>query len=130
MGAVAPALVGVAFAGFAAAFLRLTGMERDRAAAPVILIAVATFWPVFAVEEGGAAEIALHGAVASSFLALALVAHRVASALAGAGLIAHGVFDASAALLSDAPGPPWWAPFCSAFDGVLGGYLLVRRPAP
>ena len=76
MGAVAPALVGVAFAGFAAALLRLTGMERDRAAAPVILIAVAAFWPVFAVEEGGAAEIALHGAVASSFLALALVAHR------------------------------------------------------
>ena len=130
MTAVAPALVGVAFAGFAAALLRLTGMERDRAAAPVILIAVAAFWPVFAVEEGGAAEIALHGAVASSFPASAPASHRVGSAFAGAGPIAHGVFDAGAALLSDAPGPPWWAPFCPAFDGGLGGHLLVRRPAP
>lgn len=48
-----PALIGVCLALAVAAFARLTGLDRDRAFYPVILIVIASIYVLFAVIAGG-----------------------------------------------------------------------------
>ena len=110
------------------ALMRWTGMDRDRATAPIILAAIVLFYPVFAVEHGGPAEIALHAAIALAFLGVAILGHARGMVLVAVAMIGHGLFDAVAHLLADGPAPRWWGPFCLAVDAVLGTWLLIARP--
>ena len=123
-----PLAIGLAFALGAIALLRLTSMERDRASAPIVLIAIALFYPVFAAENGDGTDIAIHAAIAALFTALAVVGYRRGLALIGVGMIAHGLFDLAMGAVAGNPAPAWWAPFCLGVDVVLGGWLLMFRP--
>jgi hypothetical protein len=123
-----PLLIGLISAGAVIATLRLTGMDRDRASAPIVLIAIALFWPVFAVENGEAWDITVHGAFAVAFAVAAIWGHRRDPAVVGWALVAHGAFDAGVEVLADGPAPPWWAPFCAAFDVVVGLWVVLAAP--
>ena len=123
-----PLLAGIAFGGATVAILRGTGMARDRATGPTLLAAIALFYPVFAIENGSGAEIAVHVAIAVAFLAVAVVGHARWLALVAVAMIGHGLFDIAAYALTDGPAPRWWGPFCLSVDVVLGAWLLITRP--
>ncbi len=125
---VGPLLAGLAFGGATIGVLRATGMDRDRATGPILLAAIALFYPVFAIEHGNTAEIALHAAIAIAFLAMAVIGHARGLVLVAVAMIGHGVFDFAAHMLSDGPAPRWWGPFCLGVDVVLGVWLLIARP--
>ncbi len=125
-----PLFAGIAFGGATIGLLRVTGMDRDRATGLLLLAAIALFYPVFAIENGDAVEIALHIAIALAFVAMAVIGHRRGLVLVAAAMIGHGVFDFAAHMLSDGPAPRWWGPFCLGVDVVLGAWLLIARPWP
>lgn len=108
--------------------MRRIGMHRDRAVGPILLVAIAAFYPVFAVDRGTAGEIAVHASVFALFLAIAALSYRTSLVIAGAALIAHGLFDLAVAGTGEGPEPDWWAPFCLGFDGVIGSWLMFARP--
>ncbi|KIT17124.1 hypothetical protein [Jannaschia aquimarina] len=124
----APLAAGVVFGGATTGLLRATGMDRDRATGPILLAAIALFYPVFAIEAGTGPEIALHIAIALAFLGVAVIGHARALPLVAAAMIGHGLFDISAHVASDGPAPRWWGPFCLGVDVVLGGWFLFARP--
>ncbi|MFO6463436.1 hypothetical protein [uncultured Jannaschia sp.] len=127
-GVVIPLAAGTAFAAATIALLRWTGMDRDRATGPLMLVAIALFYPVFAVENGSRAEVAIHAGIALAFLGAAIIGHRRGLALVGIAMMAHGAFDLAAHVLTDGPAPRWWGPFCLGVDVVLGAWLLIARP--
>ncbi|SLN45675.1 hypothetical protein ROJ8625_02202 [Roseivivax jejudonensis] len=124
----APLLAGLLFGAATIGLLRITGMDRDRATGPILLSAIALFYPVFAVENGTGREIALHGAIALAFLAAAVIGHRFGLMLVAIAMIGHGLFDIAVHAVPNGPAPRWWGPFCLGVDVVLGAWLLVARP--
>jgi len=125
-----PFLAGIAFALLAIVLLRLSGMSRDRATGPVMLVAIALFYPVFAVDHGGLPAFAVQVMIAALFTAVAILGYRTRLAWVGVGMIAHGLFDAVAHTALNSPAPGWWGPFCIGIDVVLGLWLLTLRPEP
>ena len=123
-----PLLAGLAFGGATIGVLRATSMDRDRATGPILLAAIALFYPVFAIEHRDAAEITLHVATALAFLATAVIGHARGLILVAVAIIGHGLFDLAAHMLSDGPAPRWWGPFCLGVDVVLGAWLLMAQP--
>lgn len=127
------ALVGVLLALATLAMARATGLDRSRAFFPCVLIAIATYDVVFATVTGSAAAIARESALASVFVATAVIGFRYSAWLVALGLAAHGAAD----FLHDgfAPGagiPDFWPAFCCAYDGVAAAGLALRlrmRPA-
>jgi uncharacterized membrane protein HdeD (DUF308 family) len=90
----------------------------------VLLAAIASFYPVFAVQSGDQADIILHLVVFAAFALLAVAGFRRGAYLIAGGLIAHGVFDIGLMVLG-APGPVWWPAFCAAVD-IVAGTVLIR----
>ena len=123
-----PLFAGIAFGGATIGLLRATGMDRDRATGPLLLAAIALFYPVFAIENGTGSEIALHVIIAAAFLGATLAGHARGLIVVAIAMIGHGAFDIAAHVLSDGPAPRWWGPFCLGVDVVLGVWLLIARP--
>ena len=107
--------------------LRLAGMDRDRATAPILLVSIAVFYPVFASENGSTSDVLVHLAIAGCFVVLAVLGYSRASWIVGIALIVHGVFDVLIVTTRFDVAPDFWAPFCLAVDVVLGGWLLFDR---
>ena len=125
---IGPLIAGLAFAAAAIGLLQGTGMARDRATGPILLAAIALFYPVFAVENGTGPEIALHVVIALAFLAVAVIGHAHGLMIVAAAMVGHGLFDLAAHTLSDGPALRWWGPFSLGVDAVLGVWLWVARP--
>ena len=102
-------------------------MVRERAAWTIILVAVAFFYPVFAVEGSSRHDFYIHAAIFVAFAALAVAGYKRSSGLIAVGLIAHGVFDFFA-LGWNTGQPDWWPIFCGVVDIVLAvGLLFAAR---
>jgi hypothetical protein len=126
-----PIFVGVALALAVAAFARITGLDRDRAFYPVVLIVVAHYYVLFAVLAGGDGLFA-ELAIFAIFAVIAVLGFRISLWLAAAGLALHGLFDLTRHLLISAHGvPQYWPAFCMAFDlaapTVLAAILLLDK---
>ena len=126
-----PLLIGFGLALAVGAFARLSGMDRDRAFYPVVLIVVGHYYVLFATMAGGAG-LGVELAGFALFTALALLGFRLSLWLAAAGLALHGVFDFFRPALVEAHGTPtWWPDFCMGFDVaaalVLAALLLLDR---
>lgn len=126
-----PTFVGLAVALAVAAFARITGLDRDRAFYPVVLIIVAHYYVLFAVMAGGDGLVA-ELAIFALFAAIAVLGHRISLWLVVAGLALHGLFDLTRHLLISAHGvPEYWPAFCMAFDlaapAVLAAILLLDK---
>lgn len=107
------------------------GMLVERSGVAVLLVAIAFFYPVFAVMDGQ--SIGLHSIVFLAFLALAAFGFRSGFGVLALAIAAHGVFDLATAFTNH-PGPIWWPAFCGSLDIVAGLALwtlikLQRIPA-
>ena len=112
----------------------VAGFARDRSFASTVLIVVASYYVLFAVIGGSGRTVVIEGAIASGFLALAVLGFKTHSWLIAAAMVGHGVFDFIHHSLIQNPGvPSWWPGFCMAFDVLFGAWLamlLVRRSDP
>ena len=98
----------------------------------VSLAVIAAIYVGFAFGDGRLWIVVVELAVATGFVALALVGLWQAPALIAVGLVLHGIWD-----LAHRPGaiptklPAWYPPFCAAFDFVFAGvfFALARGVA-
>lgn len=111
------AAYGVLLATLAFPAVAVARLRREPAFFSALLIAIAAFYPVFAVDAGLAA-LALQGGVAVCFAALAIVGYAARLWLIPAGFVLHGIYDA----LIAAPGPSWWGAFCFGVDLPLAAF--------
>ena len=120
-------LVGIALAITVGAFAMSTGLDRDRAFYPTVLIVVGSYYALFAVQ-GSAPEILAWEIVGLLlFAGAAILGFRTSLWIAVAGLAGHGLFDAVHGHLLANPGTPnWWPPFCAAYDLTAALWLALR----
>jgi hypothetical protein len=124
-------VVGIVLALLVSGFAWWAGFDRDRAFYPTVLVVVASYYVLFAVMGGSTRALIAESAVMTLFLLVAVAGFKRNLWLVAAALAGHGLFDQLHGHLVTNPGvPPWWPPFCMAYDvaagGVLGG-LLARR---
>ena len=114
-----------------AGFAIIVGFDRDRSFYPTVLIAIASYYVLFAVMGGSGRALVIEIAAASVFLLLAVLGFRKHLWLVSAAIVGHGCFDFVHHLFIENPGVPrWWPGFCLAFDVIFGGSLaahLMRR---
>ena len=117
-------VVGAVLAPLVSVFARLTGLDRDRAFYPTVLLVVASYYVLFAVMGGSLRALALETVVMGVFTVCAVAGLRYSVWLTVAGLAAHGMFDFVHAYIIDNPGvPEWWPAFCGAYDVVAAAAL-------
>ena len=91
----------------------------------VSLTMIGAIYMGFAFADGRPAIMILELSVATVFITLALLGLWIAPMFIAAGLVLHGIWD----LLHGPRGiktklPPWYPPFCAAFDFVFAGVFL------
>ena len=119
--------VGVFLALAVLGVVTYADMDRDRALYPVVAMVVASYYTLFAILGGSMRVLVIESAVALVFVALALAGFRSTLWLVAAALAGHGIFDLLHPRLYANPGlPPWWPPFCAAFDVVAAAWLAWR----
>lgn len=131
-----PLLIGIGLGLIAIATMALAGVLRERGTWAATMVAIASFYVVFAFQTGEAETIVVHTGLAVGFVILTLLGTRVMPWLLAATLIGHGIFDVTVGLVTTNPSPSWWGPFCLGIDVTLGlapAVLLARggfSPAP
>jgi hypothetical protein len=124
-------LVGIVLALLVSGLAWWAGFDRDRAFYPTVLTVVASYYVLFAVMGGSTQALIAESTVMTLFVLVAGAGFKWNLWLVVAALAGHGLFDQLHGHLMTNPGvPPWWPPFCMAYDiaaaAFLGG-LLVRR---
>jgi len=122
--------VGTALALVVSFFARVTGLDRDRAFYPTVVIVVASYYILFAVMGGSERTLAAEAILMTIFVVVAVVGFKFNLWLIAAALAGHGVMDMLHGRVVTNPGvPEWWPAFCLTFDiaaaGVLA-WLLMR----
>jgi hypothetical protein len=127
-------VVGVALALGATVFGRSTGLDRDRAFYPVVVVIVASYYNLFAAMGGEASALYAEIAVTAAFVGLAVIGFRTSLWVVAFALLAHGLFDLVHGRFIENPGvPTWWPAFCLAYDGAAAGllaWLLLTARVP
>lgn len=126
-GALATGLLGVVLALAVALFTAAAGFDRERSFWPVVLVVVASYYELFAVQGGSAAEMVLEAWLLCGFASLAVAGFRWNRGLVVAGLVGHGLLDVIHGRFLPSPATPtWWPTFCLAFDVRAGGLVIFR----
>jgi hypothetical protein len=123
-------LIGFGLALAAALFARFTGLERDRAFYPTVMIVIALTYGLFAVIGGSMSALALESVAIVGFILVSILGFKINQWFVVAALAAHGIFDFFHPHLLTNPGVPvWWPGFCLTYDVTAAGYLawLLRR---
>jgi hypothetical protein len=132
-------LVGLVFALAVGVMCTTTGMDRDRAVYPVIMMVIACIYPLFAVMAGSTPALVSDVLVNVIFAVAAVVSFKSSLWIVAAALTAHGLLDAVHWRLIDNPGVPvFWPAFCGGYDVMAGAYLawllwsgrVSNRPRP
>ena len=122
--------VGTALALVVSFFARVTGLDRDRAFYPTVVIVVASYYILFAVMGGSERTLAVEAILMTVFVVVAVVGFKVNLWLIAAALAGHGVLDMLHGRVVTNPGvPEWWPAFCLSFDIAAAGalsWLLMR----
>jgi hypothetical protein len=114
-----------------------TGLDRDRAFYPIVMIVTASYYALFAVMGASTHALVLESLVGTAFLAAAVWGFKSSLWLVAAALVAHGIFDLGHSTVISNPGvPSWWPGFCLTFDVTFAAYLAwllrtgrLRAPA-
>jgi hypothetical protein len=114
-----PLLAGVGLGGATVALMVLGGVLNQRGTWATTMVAIASFYVVFAIQSGDTLEIIVHTGLAAGFAALAIIGARTSSWILAAALLAHGIFDVFVGSVIANPAPGWWGPFCLGVDVVL-----------
>lgn len=121
-----PFLIGVAVALAVGVFGSLTGLDRERAFYPTILVAVASYYILFAVMSGSLQALGPELVIFAIFAGLAAWGFRRDLRIVMVGLVAHGVMDFFHGGMVANPGVPvWWPAWCGAYDVAAPVYLAV-----
>jgi uncharacterized membrane protein HdeD (DUF308 family) len=116
VGALLPLGVGV--------FATISGLDRDRAFYPTLMIVIAALYSLFAAIGESTHALVLDALIGLVFIAAATVGFRSSLWLVAAALAAHGALDSVHGAVVSNPGvPPWWPAFCGTYDVVAAGYL-------
>lgn len=128
-----PILVGTTLALAVSAYAAWINFDRDRAFYPTVVSVVASYYVLFSVMAGSARTTILETSIMGIFVAAASLGFRRNLWIAVAGLAGHGILDGFHGSLVYNPGvPPWWPPFCLAYDVTAAAILamiLLRAPA-
>lgn len=82
------------------------------------------YYILFAVMGGSTRALVVEAVTMGAFAVVAIAGFRWSRWLVAIGLAAHGAFDLIHARLVANPGvPPWWPPFCLAFDFCIAAVL-------
>lgn len=114
-----PLLTGVGLGGVTVALMAIGGVMNQRGTWATAMVAIASFYVVFAIQSGETQEIVVHAGLAAGFVALAIIRARSSSWILAAALLGHGIFDVFASSVIGNPAPGWWGPFCLGVDVVL-----------
>jgi hypothetical protein len=133
-GSALPLLVGTLLALAVGGFASVVRLDRERAFYTTVMIVIAAYYVLFAVVGGTMDTLLAELAVAAVFVAGAVAGFKRGMWILVVFLCGHGVLDGFHGALITNPGvPPWWPPFCLAYDVVAGAYLAallkVRQPA-
>jgi len=119
-----PLLVGGGLALAAGLLATVSGLDRDRAFYPTVMIVIAVLYDLFAVLGSSTRALVLESLLGMAFIAAAMVGFRSSLWIVAAALAAHGVFDFFHGTVVSNPGvPPYWPAFCGAYDVVAAAYL-------
>jgi hypothetical protein len=117
-------LVGALLAFAAGLLARVSGLDRDRAFYPTVMIVVASYYCLFAVMGASTRALALESLVAGAFVAVATLGFRSSLWVVVIALGAHGMFDLVHGKVMSNPGvPSWWPAFCFTYDATAAGFL-------
>jgi len=105
----------------------VTGLERDRALYPVMLIVIASYYGLFALLVSDTDSLARESLALAGFVVVAVIGFRTNLWLVAAALGGHGVFDIFHHHVTVNAGiPAWWGAFCASFDVAAGLFLAAR----
>jgi len=117
-------LVGALLAFGAGLLARASGLDRDRAFYPTVVIVVASYYSLFAVTGASTRVLVLESLIAGAFVAAAILGFRSSLWVVVIALGAHGVFDLVHGRVTPNPGVPnWWPAFCLTYDVTAAGFL-------
>ena len=117
-------IVGVVLALAVGLMCTATGLDRDRALYPAVMIVIAALYSLFAVMGASTQALVLDMLVGSVFVIAALVGFRSSLWIVVIALAAHGLLDFVHDRVIANPGVPvFWPPFCGAYDVVAAAYL-------
>jgi hypothetical protein len=129
-----PYVIGIVLSMGVAVFARSSGLDRDRAFYPTILIVIALYYVLFATMGGSGKTVLFESGIMAVFAIAATVGFNTNAWIVVGGLAGHGALDAVHRHIVDNPGVPgWWPAFCLAYDfGAAGGlaWLLIRANVP
>ena len=128
-----PYLAGTVLALMVSGLATLTGLDRDRAFYPTVLVVIASYYVLFAVMGGSGHALVVETLVMTGFLLAAVIGFKRSLWLVVAALAAHGVFDVFHGRVVANPGvPAWWPAFCLTYDVTAAAFLawLLRRGGP
>jgi hypothetical protein len=113
--------LAVSLSGWAA----LVGFDRDRVFYPTVLVAIASYYVLFAVMSGSVQAMLIESLVMSAFASLAVLGFKGRLWIVAATLAGHGVFDAVHGSIVTNPGvPEGWPAFCLAFDVTAASAMI------
>jgi hypothetical protein len=120
-------LVGALLAFAAGLLATVSGLDRDRAFYPTVMIVIASYYSLFAVMGASTRALVLESLVAGAFVAAAILGFRSSLWVVVIALGAHGVFDLGHGTVMFNPGvPSWWPAFCLTYDATAAGFLAWR----
>lgn len=126
-----PLLVGALLALSAGLFATATGLDRDRAFYPTVMIVIACLYGLFAVMGGSTKALVVESMAGAVFVAAAVSGFRSTLWIVVLALAAHGVFDLAHGRIISNPGVPvWWPGFCLTYDVTAAAYLAVLLGKP
>ncbi|SFK98523.1 hypothetical protein [Celeribacter marinus] len=120
-----PLISGAILGGATIALMEIGGVMRQRGTWATTMVAIASFYVVFAIQTGDTLEIIVHSGLAAGFVILAIVGARASSWILAAALLGHGLFDVAVGSVLSNPAPNWWGPFCLGIDVILALALAV-----
>ena len=127
-----PLFVGIVLGAAGMVAMVAGGIVRERGPYVVIIVAIAAFYPVFAVGREWE-TFTFHSVVALLFLALSLLGARTSLWWVVGAMAMHGVFDFFDGIGAPDPSPDWWGPFCLGVDVTIAAalaWLLHRGAVP
>lgn len=124
--------IGIILALVAFLFARFTGLDRDRAFYPTVMIVIALIYGLFAVVGGDMAALGWESVVMVGFVLTAVLGFKFNLWLVVAALAGHGVFDLfHGHIIANSGVPVWWPSFCMTYDLTAAAglaWLLYRTP--
>lgn len=123
-------LIGFGLALAAALFARFTGLDRDRAFYPTVMIVIALTYGLFAVLAGSLSTLALESVAIVGFIVVSVLGFKLSLWIVVAALAGHGIYDFFHPHVLTNPGVPvWWPGFCLTYDVTAAAYLawLLQR---